>query len=131
MFDNLIDEYWDKFQTLIVRIKEPENGVYEKSILQIYEERADRFNYRTDYNYSAKSLFAEVCKDIMIKILDEQYVLKHIVMREETYQLYHYYEDNYPPQLCPSFEIFKKGAMYPIASITSYEWRWWVDEMGY
>lgn len=103
----------------------------EKSVLQIYEERARRFNHGSKYDYTAKSLFIDVCEDITLRILEKDYVLMHIVMREETYQLYHYYEDNCHSDLCPSFEIYKKGNIYPTARISANEWRWWVEEMGY
>ena len=131
MFEDLINNYWDKFRNLVVKVKEPEIPEYEKGILQIYEERAERFNCGGKYNYTAKSLFTEVCEDISLRILEEDYVLKYIVMREETYQLYHYYENNCPPNLCPSFDICDKTKKYPIACVSSREWRWWVEEMGY
>ena len=131
MFEDLIQDYWEKFQNLIVRINEPGVSPIEKSVLQIYEERARRFNHGSEYNYTAKSLFVDVCEDITLRILEEDYVLKHIVMREEAYQLYHYYEDNCPSNLCPSFDIYKKGNKIPTVCIPAYEWRWWVEEMGY
>lgn len=122
---NIVEDYWDKFQKYVVKIKEP-RAQYSKTVLQIYEERAERFNDGSDNRYTAKSLFFDVCDDITLMIIDETYVLKHIVMREETYQLYDYYDANYASQFCPSFSIYDNEKC--VASISSNDWRWWVEE---
>ena len=133
MFEPLINSYWKKFQKYVVRISIPGEEVQEKTFLEIYQERADRYNDGSDSTYTPQELFESVCDDLTLKIGDERYVLQHCLMREETYQLYRFYEMNSPIHQCPSFDIIdkEKGDNYIVASIAPNMWRWWVEEMNY
>lgn len=133
MFKTLINTYWKKFQKYVVRISIPGEKVQEKTFLEIYQERAERYNDGPISTYTPQELFESICDDIMLKIGDERYVLQHSLMREETYQLYRYYEMNLPIDQCPSFDIIdkEKGENYIVASIAPNMWRWWVEEMNY
>ena len=135
MFDTLAPKYWEEFKSVVVKITEPNQAPYEKTLERLYQERADDFNqqnvsYHVNLpNETAKSCFIKAIENAAIRILDDKYILKYAVMRHVTYTMYHYYEDNCPYYECPQFDLYKDGSC--IAGISQREWRWWVDEMNY
>ena len=134
-FDSIAPQYWTEFKSVVVKISEPGRTPYEKTLEQMYQERADRNNEsKRKYGYgtpdeSARSCFMEAIENAAIKILDAKYILKYAIIREQSYVLYNYYEANYPAYNCPSFDAYQNGEC--IASIGKGEWRWWVEEMNY
>lgn len=99
----------------------------------MYSQLAKRFNEDNSYlnlpmNDTPESIFRKFIDDILLKIIDEDYVVGYMIMRVQTFNLYRFYEN--PKIGNPSFECYDKNNKL-IMTIPRNMWRWWVEEMNY
>lgn len=133
MWSYLIDEYWEKFSTYTIKSILPNGTVHVVGFYDMYADLANEFNKDKAYlkmsqDETPKGVFDSYIENITLKILDESYVLRYMIMRYMTYKLYRYYEN--PRMGAPEFVCYDKNRK-SVVTIPSGMWRWWVDEMNY
>lgn len=133
MYEYLINHYWKQFQDYTVRVLLPNDDSYIINFFDMYSQLAKRFNEDNSYlnlpmNDTPESIFRKFIDDILLKIIDEDYVVGYMIMRVQTFNLYRFYEN--PKIGNPSFECYDKNNKL-IMTIPRNMWRWWVEEMNY
>lgn len=133
MYEYLINHYWKKFQDYKVKVLLPNGDSYTINFFDMYSQLADRFNLDNSYlnlpmNDTPESIFRKFIDDILLRIIDENYVVGYMIMRVQTFNLYRFYES--PKLGNPSFECYDKNNKL-IKMIPCNMWRWWVEEMNY
>lgn len=133
MWTGLIDEYWNKFQDYQIKISLPNGTNYVVKFYDMYLQLSEKFNDDNAYlnlprDETPKGIFCRFIDNILIKIIDERYVLQYMIMRVVTYNLYNYYENHIYGN--PAVDCYDKNNKI-ILSIPRNMWRWWVEEMNY
>lgn len=133
MISHLPNQYWTTFKDYIIAIIVCDNEKEVCTLEELYSKLAKKNNesyhkFGIEAKENAKSLFMDFIQRPMIRILDESYILKYMVMRIVSYFYYDYYEN--PRRINPAVVIFDEDANV-IEQISPEKWRWWVDEMGY
>lgn len=134
MLNHLPLQYWNQFKDFIIAVGTFDSDKEVATLEDFYQKLAN-LNNESNKKYhinlpddTAKSLFMKFIERPSIRILDESYILKYMVMRIVTYFYYEYYEN--PRPVDPMVIVFDSEANVK-HKISSDMWRWWVEEMDY